>query len=525
MTDITEYETGATAHNVLSGLVPTQRYDDPQRAKHSLPRESAFAKNLFATVPIVLVGSMAMSMNLTGPVSPVEAKPSPKPKTETSNLGQGLRSTATAAATPTVAAVSTPVAKAAIAVPKTYKVKGGDTVSSIAVAYGLSTASVLALNGLSWKSIIYPNQVLQLSKTGTSVTTPAAATPAAAATSTVKKHTVVKGDTLSGIAKKYAVTLAAILSANNLKVTNIIYPGQKLTVPTKSTTTKPPVTETPTTETPTTGTPTTSAKSHVVKSGDTLSAIAKKYSVTLAALVSANKIKTTTIIYPGQKLVIPGKTTTTTPPVETETPVVDKPSTVNGTHVIKSGDTLSAIAKKYGITLTALLNANGLKSTSIIYAGRTLIIPGVVTTTPAGTGGTVTLLSGAQETNAKTIISVGRSLGVSDYGIIIALATAMQESTMRNIDYGDLDSVGLFQQRPSSGWGTVAQLTTPSHAAKLFYGGPSNPNKGKTRGLLDISGWEKLTVTQAAQKVQISAHPDAYAKWEASARFWLKDLG
>ena len=524
MTDITEYETGATAHNVLSGLVPTQRYDEPQRAKHSAVRDSAFAKNLFATVPIVLVGSMAMSMNLTGPVSPVEAKPLPKPKSETSNLGQGLRSTATAAATQTVAAVAAPVARVAAVVPKTYKVKGGDTVSSIAGAYGLSTASVLALNGLSWKSIIYPNQVLQLSKTGSTTTAPVASTtPAAtsnaatatAATSTSKKHVVVKGDTLSGIAKKYAVTLAAVLKANNLKVTNIIYPGQKLVVPAKSTTTTPPVVVKP----PTT-TPPTSATSYVVKSGDTLSAIAKKYGVTLTALISGNNIQLTSIIRPGQKLTIPGGTTVTPKP-----PVTEPPAATNGTHVIKAGDTLSAIAKKYGITLTALLNANGLKSTSIIYAGRTLIIPGVVTTTPAGTGGTITLLSGAQETHASTIISVGRSLGVSDYGIIIALATAMQESTMRNIDYGDLDSVGLFQQRPSSGWGSVSQLTNPTYAAKLFYGGPSNPNKGKTRGLLDISGWEKLTVTQAAQKVQISGHPDAYAKWEASARFWLKDLG
>ena len=95
---------------------------------------------------------------------------------------------------------------------------------------------------------------------------------------------------------------------------------------------------------------------------------------------------------------------------------------------------------------------------------------------------------------------------------------------MRNINYGHLDSLGLFQQRPSSGWGTAAQLTDPAHAAKLFYGGPSNPNKGITRGLLDITGWSALTVTQAAQKVQISAYPDAYAKWETSARFWLSDL-
>jgi len=100
----------------------------------------------------------------------------------------------------------------------------------------------------------------------------------------------------------------------------------------------------------------------------------------------------------------------------------------------------------------------------------------------------------------------------------------MQESSMRNINYGHLDSVGLFQQRPSSGWGTVAQLTTPQYAARLFFGGPTNPNAGKTRGLLDISGWSSMTVTQAAQKVQKSAHPEAYAKWEASARHWLANL-
>src|SRR5690606_9623698 len=120
--------------------------------------------------------------------------------------------------------------------------------------------------------------------------------------------------------------------------------------------------------------------------------------------------------------------------------------------------------------------------------------------------------------NARTIVSVGRSLGVSDYGIVIALATAAQESTLRNLTWGDLDSVGLFQQRPSAGWGSVHELTTPDHAARLFYGGPGNPNAGNTRGLLDIPGWQSMSVTQAAQAVQISAFPDAYAKWETSAR-------
>ena len=115
-------------------------------------------------------------------------------------------------------------------------------------------------------------------------------------------------------------------------------------------------------------------------------------------------------------------------------------------------------------------------------------------------------------------------MGVSDYGIVIALATAMQESSLRNINWGDRDSVGLYQQRPSSGWGTVDQIMDPAYATRLFFGGPSNPNAGKTRGLLDISGWESMTLTVAAQRVQISAYPDAYAKWEPSAWAWLYEL-
>ncbi len=68
-------------------------------------------------------------------------------------------------------------------------------------------------------------------------------------------------------------------------------------------------------------------------------------------------------------------------------------------------------------------------------------------------------------------------------------------------------------------------MTNPTYAAELFYGGPSNPNRGRTRGLLDIPGWQAMTVTQAAQAVQISAAPNAYAKWETFARSWLAQLG
>ncbi|MEU9127828.1 hypothetical protein AB0D08_06890 [Kitasatospora sp. NPDC048540] len=108
--------------------------------------------------------------------------------------------------------------------------------------------------------------------------------------------------------------------------------------------------------------------------------------------------------------------------------------------------------------------------------------------------------------NASTITNVARTRGLSPRAAVIAVATAMQESTLENLDHGDRDSVGLFQQRPSQGWGSVTQITDPVYAANKFYD-----------GLVKIKDWQTRPLTQAAQAVQRSGFPDAYAKWEQSA--------
>jgi len=118
-----------------------------------------------------------------------------------------------------------------------------------------------------------------------------------------------------------------------------------------------------------------------------------------------------------------------------------------------------------------------------------------------------------QAANAATIAAVGKREGMSDHAVTVALAAALQESRLRNLDFGDRDSVGLFQQRPSQGWGTPAQLTNPRYAAKSFYG-----------ALAEVPGWETMDVTDAAQHVQRSAAPDAYARWEAQARVFAQVL-
>ncbi|MEW1599401.1 NlpC/P60 family protein [Streptomyces sp. NPDC093808] len=112
-------------------------------------------------------------------------------------------------------------------------------------------------------------------------------------------------------------------------------------------------------------------------------------------------------------------------------------------------------------------------------------------------------LPAEQVPNAATIVAAGLSLDVPKKGQIIALATAMQESRLRNLNYGDRDSLGLFQQRPSQGWGSAQQIRDPVYASEQFY-----------KHLLKVDGWQQMTVTQAAQAVQKSGLPDAYAQWE-----------
>jgi hypothetical protein len=133
-----------------------------------------------------------------------------------------------------------------------------------------------------------------------------------------------------------------------------------------------------------------------------------------------------------------------------------------------------------------------------------------------------------QTRNAGVIVATGRNAGVSNFGLTVALAAAYQESRLRNLPHGDHDSLGLFQQRPSTGWGTTEQAQDPVYAARAFFGGPTGPNStgaaSQPPGLLDIDGWQTMALTKAADAVQRSAFPNAYAQWEDDARTWLGEL-
>lgn len=122
-------------------------------------------------------------------------------------------------------------------------------------------------------------------------------------------------------------------------------------------------------------------------------------------------------------------------------------------------------------------------------------------------------LSGDQADNAATIAAVGMKLGMPDHAVTVALATALQESSLLNVTTGDRDSVGLFQQRPSQGWGTRAQTLDPVYASTAFY-----------QRLRAQPGWSQGSVADAAQRVQRSAAPFAYAQWETRARAYAAAL-
>lgn len=124
-----------------------------------------------------------------------------------------------------------------------------------------------------------------------------------------------------------------------------------------------------------------------------------------------------------------------------------------------------------------------------------------------------------QISNAKVIIQVGRQVGASDRDITIALMAGWQESGLRNLNYGDRDSIGLFQQRTP--WGSRQDRLDPVKSARMFFLGGQQGQ----RGLMDFSNRDSYSLGQAAQKVQVSAFPDAYNKWQNESEQLLSELG
>lgn len=386
-----------------------------------------------------------------------------------------------------------------------YEVLPGDTLPTIAKKFSLGVSELMRINRLTDSSLVMPGQILRLVDN-------------AVQPSVIDKtlgpvnHKVKQGETLAQIAKRYSIKLPALLALNQLKERSLIFPGQVLALRSVN-----PVSSYE---------PTRTAKEHLVAGGETLSQIAKRHNISLASLLRANRLTKTSLIFVGQRLEVPTPSESVSTPNQSSVTgnTIGQPTSIclfHGFHKIKAGETISKLASVFGVSTQALLSANKLNQNSTIYIGQKLVIPGVHNALNCPK---LTALTDEMRQNAETIISIGRQLKVGDYGIVIALATAMQESSLRNISFGDRDSIGLFQQRPSAGWGSKSQIMKPDFSIRAFFGGKGSPNRPGTRGLLDIANWATMPLTKAAQTVQISAFPLAYAKWEPSAWNWLAEL-
>jgi N-acetylmuramoyl-L-alanine amidase len=287
-------------------------------------------------------------------------------------------------------------------VPADYTIVRGDTISGIAGKFGLDTHEILSLNKLQANSIIYPGQKIQL---GGSAPAPAAepAAPAAAATGG-SIYTVKSGDTLSAIAARHGVTLSEVFGWNGLNMSTIIYPGQKITVGAGAATPAPaPAAPAPAAPAPAPA----SSGSYTVKSGDTLSGIAARNGVKLSDILSANRLTMSSIIYPGNKLVVPGASVT---------PSSSEPATV--TPLVPStflGFTYPAAVVSSANQNKALLNAAPVPS---------------------------------REQMKVIVADTARSMGVDPS---LAMAFAFQESSFNHRSVSPANAIGTMQVIPSSG--------------------------------------------------------------------------
>jgi lysozyme len=232
-------------------------------------------------------------------------------------------------------------------------VQPGENLTDIAIRYNTTVEALITTNRLGNAARIVPGQVLTLPPTGGAATFP-------------RTYLVDIGETLRNIGTRFGATWEQLAAYNNISNPNLIYAGVIIQIPPVGYVPPAP----PATGGPIVNPPQTTI-TYVVQQGDTLSAIAQRFNVTVASLAQYNNITNNRAIFAGDVLVIPP----TGGPVVTP-PIFVPRQTVNGYYTIRAGDTLFAISSSFGVNIYTIAQANGLLNLNAIYAGQPLRIPG-----------------------------------------------------------------------------------------------------------------------------------------------------
>lgn len=380
----------------------TTSHSPKQYPRPSLPMIAATT----AALPAVVLSSLALAEPAAAE-KPARAVPA--------TLAAAMKAQAAQATAPVIpaAAVSAAIPSALQptrpSAPASYTIARGDTISAVARRFGLNTGDILKVNGLKASTIIYPGQKIRLSGKAAAAPAPRKAAAASATRPAVgtpgANYTVRAGDTLGAIAARHGVRLADVFAWNNLSARSIIYPGQKIKVGAGKA--APARVSAPAPAPVKASSPKATRGYYTVKAGDTLSAIASRHGVKLSALLSANRLNMSSIIYPGNKLAIPGATSTSPlQPAAATKPLV--PSTFLG-YTYPPAVVSSANANK------ALLNASPVPTRDQMRA---------------------------------IVADTARRMGVEPS---LALAFAYQESGFNQRAVSPANAIGTMQVIPSSG--------------------------------------------------------------------------
>lgn len=269
-----------------------QGSNSPRSASRGMPRKLSVAVTA-AAIPAVMMSALA----LAAPAQAVSAAPDAAPFSQLplQAIKNMTAVSVAGVAAPFELAAQIPVTiLAQSSAPGTHRIEAGDTVSSIAAAYGFSIDEVLRANNLQSTSLIFAGEELRLPGSGTAAAAPSA--PAAAAGT----YTVQAGDTLGAVAANHGVSLDSVLAANNLTMTSIIRPGQEISLSGGSA---------PSAVTAVSSAP---AATHTVAAGDTLTGIAARHNMGLADLMAANGMDDSSILFPGDVVVLSGGGAVTT---------------------------------------------------------------------------------------------------------------------------------------------------------------------------------------------------------------------